>query len=80
MHARTLYFCLTSFVYAGSNYTGALFNPALAQALQFGCQGLSTEKFLFVYWLGPAVGVIVADFIVRGARGFGWGGPKLRIE
>lgn len=45
---------------AGSEWTGAFFNPALAQSLTYGCRGLDKSDFFAVYWLGPIVGAIAA--------------------
>lgn len=49
--------------FSGTESTGAFFNPALALSLTYGCEGLEHSDFFAVYWLGPAVGVIVANFL-----------------
>uniref|UniRef100_A0A8C6TH89 Aquaporin n=1 Tax=Neogobius melanostomus TaxID=47308 RepID=A0A8C6TH89_9GOBI len=48
---------ITAAVYAGGAVSGAVLNPVLAVSLQFPCSGHSLLDYLFVYWLGPILGV-----------------------
>jgi len=42
------------------NTTGGYFNPIMASALTFGCEGNSLFEHLAVYWIGSLVGGIGA--------------------
>ncbi|KAG9469531.1 hypothetical protein GDO78_020297 [Eleutherodactylus coqui] len=47
---------ITAIVYTGGPRTGAVFNPALAYAAVFLCQGNSFLQYAAVYWIGPTIG------------------------
>ncbi|KAK9702154.1 hypothetical protein QE152_g30130 [Popillia japonica] len=53
----------TSLVVAAFNYSGGYFNPALATALKYGCQGSTIPEHMLVYWLGPMIGAIFSVFL-----------------
>lgn len=57
---------ITSLVYAGGHLTGAVFNPALAFSLLFSCEGNSLLEYIFVYWLGPVIGLILSILLLDG--------------
>ncbi|KAM3934775.1 aquaporin-11 isoform 1-T2 [Leptodactylus fuscus] len=65
---------ITAIVYAGAPLTGAVFNPALAFAVVFLCQGNSLLQYVAVYWIGPIIGMVVSVVILE--RGI----PKLRRD
>ncbi|XP_077050035.1 aquaporin-11 [Siphateles boraxobius] len=48
---------ITTLVYAGGSFTGAVFNPALAFSIQFPCPGNTFAEYGFVYWMGPILGM-----------------------
>ncbi|XP_069060018.1 aquaporin-11 isoform X3 [Pleurodeles waltl] len=45
---------------AAGHLTGAMFNPAVALSLNFFCKGTNISDNMFVYWLGPIAGMILA--------------------
>lgn len=49
---------ITAVVFAGGSISGAVFNPVLAFSIQFPCSGHTYLEYCFVYWLGPALGVV----------------------
>ncbi|KAJ1120089.1 hypothetical protein NDU88_008265 [Pleurodeles waltl] len=51
---------VTAMVYAAGHLTGAMFNPAVALSLNFFCKGTNISDNMFVYWLGPIAGMILA--------------------
>ncbi|XP_040282350.1 aquaporin-11 [Bufo gargarizans] len=56
---------ITAIVYEGGPRTGALFNPALAFAVVFLCQGNSLVQYILVYWVGPIIGTVVSIVILE---------------
>lgn len=48
---------ITALVCAGGSISGAVFNPVLAFSVQFPCSGHTYLEYIFVYWLGPLLGV-----------------------
>uniref|UniRef100_A0A3Q3AIW3 Aquaporin n=1 Tax=Kryptolebias marmoratus TaxID=37003 RepID=A0A3Q3AIW3_KRYMA len=48
---------ITAAVYAGGGTSGAVFNPALAFSVQFPCSGHTYLEYVFIYWLGPVLGM-----------------------
>ncbi|XP_073404735.1 aquaporin-11 [Dendrobates tinctorius] len=63
---------ITAIVYVGGPLTGAVFNPALAFAVVFFCQGNSFLQYVFVYWIGPIIGMVASIVILEHCI------PKLR--
>ncbi|KAM4044281.1 aquaporin-11 [Anomaloglossus baeobatrachus] len=63
---------ITAIVCAGGHLTGAVFNPALAFAVVFLCQGNSFLQYVTVYWIGPIIGMVASILILD------HGIPKLR--
>ncbi|KAM9801738.1 aquaporin-11 [Neosynchiropus ocellatus] len=63
---------ITSAVYAGGRWTGAVSNPALAFSTQFPCSGSSFSDYCAVYWLGPLLGttasVLLSDRVLPRLR------------
>ena len=60
---RSAYFdaFVTSFiVIVGMDYTGMMFNPALATALTFNCKGHSVSEHILVYWFAPFLATVVS--------------------
>ncbi|KAM8977683.1 aquaporin-11 [Pelodytes ibericus] len=57
---------ITGLVYAGGHLTGAVFNPALALSIVFSCEGSTLLQYIFVYWIGPVIGVIVSILLING--------------
>ncbi|XP_023648391.1 aquaporin-11 [Paramormyrops kingsleyae] len=59
---------ITTLVYAGGRFTGAVFNPALAFSTQFACEGHTFMEYSIVYWLGPILGmtfsVLLSDKVI----------------
>ncbi|XP_054610111.1 aquaporin-11-like [Dunckerocampus dactyliophorus] len=49
---------ITALVYAGGSISGAVFNPVLAFSIQFPCSGHTYLEYCFIYWLGPALGIV----------------------
>lgn len=43
--------------------TGGYFNPVLATALKFGCQGHTVTEHVVVYWGGSCVGSALSVFL-----------------
>lgn len=56
---------ITAIVYVGGPLTGAVFNPALALAVVFLCQGNSFLQYVIVYWIGPVIGMAVSILILE---------------
>lgn len=54
---------ITAVVYAGGAVSGAVLNPVLAVSLMFPCSGHSLLDYLFVYWLGPILGVASCNLL-----------------
>ncbi|XP_075707479.1 aquaporin-11 [Rhinoderma darwinii] len=65
---------ITAIVYSGGPLTGAVFNPALAFAVVFLCQGNSLLQYIIVYWIGPIIGMVVSIVILERSI------PKLRRD
>ncbi|XP_069825826.1 aquaporin-11 [Dendropsophus ebraccatus] len=65
---------ITAIVYLGAPRTGAVFNPALAFAVVFLCQGNSLLQYVIVYWIGPTIGMLISVLILE--RGV----PRLRRD
>ncbi|KAI2798176.1 hypothetical protein RDWZM_001920 [Blomia tropicalis] len=42
------------------NTTGGYFNPIMASALTFGCEGNTMTEHLMVYWIGSLIGGLIA--------------------
>ncbi|XP_043929281.1 aquaporin-11 [Protopterus annectens] len=55
-------------VYAGGSRTGAAINPALAYSLFFHCTGNSFQEYVFVYWVGPVLGMVFAVMLLDRVR------------
>ncbi|XP_033639643.1 aquaporin-11-like [Asterias rubens] len=47
-------------VISGLDWTGMMFNPALATALTYNCKGHHLYEHVVVYWLGPFIGTIMS--------------------
>nr|XP_018903899.1 PREDICTED: aquaporin-12A [Bemisia tabaci]XP_018903900.1 PREDICTED: aquaporin-12A [Bemisia tabaci]XP_018903901.1 PREDICTED: aquaporin-12A [Bemisia tabaci] len=61
----------TSLVVAAFNYSGGYFNPVLATALKYGCEGNTTIEHFVVYWIGACLGSVAAlTFYNRYVRPF----------
>ncbi|OCT96364.1 aquaporin-11 [Xenopus laevis] len=58
IHSAAL--AITGLVWLGGSLTGAVFNPALAYSLLFHCEGNTFPEYVFVYWLGPVVGMLLS--------------------
>lgn len=54
---------VTAMVYLGGAISGAVLNPILALSMQFPCSGHSYIHYLFVYWLGPILGVASCNLL-----------------
>lgn len=53
------------------NYSGGYFNPVLATALKYGCEGNTTIEHFVVYWIGACLGSVAAlTFYNRYVRPF----------
>lgn len=63
IQAHALSAAITAVVYAGGAVSGAVLNPVLAVSLQFPCSGHSYLDYLFVYWLGPILGVASCNLL-----------------
>lgn len=63
LRAHALSASITAVVYAGGAVSGAVLNPVLAVSLQFPCSGHSYLDYLFVYWLGPILGVASCNLL-----------------
>ncbi|RZF47219.1 hypothetical protein LSTR_LSTR004928 [Laodelphax striatellus] len=55
----------TSLVVAAFNYSGGYFNPVLATALKYGCQGNTNAEHIIVYWVGACSGAILSVFLYQ---------------
>ncbi|XP_063807354.1 aquaporin-11 [Pseudophryne corroboree] len=64
---------ITGIVYAGAHLTGAVFNPALAFAVMFMCQGSTLSQYVTVYCIGPLIGMVLSILALE--RGI----PKLGL-
>lgn len=49
----------------GLEYTGAPMNPILGFASGWGCRDHWFPSHLFVYWLGPFLGISIGDWVVE---------------
>ncbi|XP_068120947.1 aquaporin-11-like [Hyperolius riggenbachi] len=56
---------ITLIAYAGATLTGALFNPVLAFAVVFLCQGNTYLEYIFVYWIGPLIGTFISFLLLK---------------
>jgi len=56
----------TALVVAALTTSGGYFNPVLASALQYGCDGATMWEHLSVYWVGDTIGAILVVLIWRG--------------
>lgn len=63
LRSHALSAAITAVVYAGGAVSGAVLNPVLAVSLQFPCSGHSYLDYLFVYWLGPILGVASCNLL-----------------
>ncbi|XP_069060017.1 aquaporin-11 isoform X2 [Pleurodeles waltl] len=59
-HAHILGLTYAGLAAAAGHLTGAMFNPAVALSLNFFCKGTNISDNMFVYWLGPIAGMILA--------------------
>lgn len=48
----------------GLHLTGMYYNPILASAAQFGCEGHTHWSHFAVYWIGPIVASLLLSFLV----------------
>lgn len=53
-------FISTLLVVLALDTSGGYFNPILASSLEFGCKGTDFWQHLFVFWLGPIFGHVIA--------------------
>ncbi|KAK7926027.1 hypothetical protein WMY93_008337 [Mugilogobius chulae] len=63
LRVHALSAAITVLVYAGGAVSGAVLNPVLAVSLQFSCSGHSYLEYMFVYWLGPILGVASCNLL-----------------
>ncbi|XP_033104098.1 aquaporin-11-like [Anneissia japonica] len=47
----------------GMEWTGMMFNPALATSLAYNCKNHPIHEHILVYWCGPFLGVLMSMFI-----------------
>ncbi|KAE8627879.1 hypothetical protein XENTR_v10007200 [Xenopus tropicalis] len=57
---QTAALAITGLVWLGGSLTGAVFNPALAYALLFHCEGNTFPEYALVYWAGPVTGMLLS--------------------
>ncbi|XP_014668448.1 PREDICTED: uncharacterized protein LOC106809762 [Priapulus caudatus] len=50
---------------AGLQLTGMYYNPILATAAQFGCEGATRWDHFIVYWIGPILASLLLSFYAR---------------
>ncbi|XP_022099881.1 aquaporin-11-like [Acanthaster planci] len=50
-------------VVSGLEWTGMMFNPALATALTYNCKGHQLYEHIIVYWMGPFIGTILSILV-----------------
>jgi len=55
----------TSLVVAAFDYSGGYFNPALATALKYGCEGNTLLEHAVVYWIGACAGALLSIYIYK---------------
>jgi len=53
----------TTLVVLAFTTSGGYFNPALATALQFGCEGSTPFQHVLVYWIGDTLGAVGAYYL-----------------
>ncbi|XP_060540442.1 aquaporin-11 [Pantherophis guttatus] len=63
MKVHLIALLITSFVYAGGNLTGAVFNPALAFSLHGSCFVDQLWNYLVVYCIAPCAGSVFVSVI-----------------
>lgn len=63
LRVHTISVAITAVVYAGGAVSGAVLNPILAVSLQFPCSGHSYLHYVFIYWLGPILGVFSCNLL-----------------
>ncbi|XP_071959088.1 aquaporin-11-like [Antedon mediterranea] len=49
----------------GMEWTGMMFNPALATSLAFNCKDHQIHEHVLVYWCGPFLGVLLSMFLFQ---------------
>jgi len=49
----------------GLRLTGSFMNPILATTIQFACKGVEVKEHLWVYWMGPLVGLLAFRFVTK---------------
>jgi len=49
----------------GLRLTGSFMNPILASTVQFACKGVEFKEHLWVYWMGPLVGLLAFRFVTK---------------
>jgi len=49
----------------GLRLTGSFMNPILATTIQFACKGVEVKEHLWVYWMGPLVGLLSFKFVTK---------------
>ena len=56
------------FSISGLEWTGMMFNPALASALTFNCRNHPIIEHFIVYWIAPLMTIATMEFIKRRLR------------
>jgi len=49
----------------GLSLTGSFMNPILATTVQFACKGVEFKEHLWVYWMGPLIGLLSFKFVTE---------------
>uniref|UniRef100_A0A336MNQ0 CSON001276 protein n=1 Tax=Culicoides sonorensis TaxID=179676 RepID=A0A336MNQ0_CULSO len=62
----------TSLVVMAFNYSGGYFNPVLATALKWGCDGHTNMEHVIVYWIGSCTGALLSVPIFKMIRQRGY--------
>ncbi|XP_072303118.1 aquaporin-11-like [Eucyclogobius newberryi] len=80
LRVHALSAAITALVYAGGAISGAVLNPVLALSLQFPCSGHSYLQYMFVYWLGPTLGVASCNLLFEIILPFLCGRSSIAVE
>lgn len=80
LRAHALSAAITAVVYAGGAVSGAVLNPVLAVSIQFPCSGHSYLDYLFVYFLGPILGVASCNLLFEIIVPFLWGRSSVESD
>ncbi|XP_077979341.1 aquaporin-11-like [Glandiceps talaboti] len=63
-HKFVFAFVVVTVTLTGADYTGMMFNPALATTITSNCVGHPIQEHVLVYWIGPFLATIMAMYLL----------------